>query len=84
MRLAFTLNPNTPLPAHTRTHLSIIGTPFYLMHYVPGRVLKDPALPGMGPRERGQVYREMARVLAAIHTVDVERTGLTDFGKHGA
>ena len=53
------------------------------MRYVPGRVPKDPALPGMEPGERGQVYREMARVLAAIHTVDVERAGLTDFGKHG-
>ncbi len=62
---------------------SIIGTPFYLMRYIPGRVLKDPSLPQQTPRERGQVYSEMVRVLAAIHSVDVGKANLDDFGKHG-
>ena len=62
---------------------SIIGTPFYLMSYVRGRVLKDPSLPNLNSQERRAVYSEMCKVLAAIHGVDVERAKLTDFGKHG-
>ena len=62
---------------------SVIGTPFYLMRYVNGRVIKDPALPGVEPAERQEIYSAMCDVLAAIHSVDVEKAGLQDFGKHG-
>ena len=62
---------------------SLLGTPFYLMDFVPGRMLMDPALPGMAPAEREAHYREMARVIAALHAVDVEAVGLTTYGKSG-
>ena len=62
---------------------SLLGTPFYLMDFVPGRMLMDPALPGMAPTEREAHYREMARVIAALHAVDVEAVGLTTYGKPG-
>ena len=62
---------------------SLLGTPFYLMDFVPGRMLMDPALPGMAPAERDAHYREMARVIAALHAVDVEVVGLTTYGKPG-
>jgi acyl-CoA dehydrogenase family protein 10 len=62
---------------------SVIGTPFYLMRYVPGQVLKNPALPGHHPHQREVIYKEMVRVLASIHAVDIERAGLSDFGRHG-
>jgi aminoglycoside phosphotransferase (APT) family kinase protein len=48
----------------------VIGTPFYIMAYVPGRVLTDPRLPGAAPEERAAIYDAMNEVLARLHTVD--------------
>ncbi|WP_144107334.1 phosphotransferase family protein [Paraburkholderia sp. BCC1886] len=62
---------------------SIVGTPFYLMEYVDGRVLVDQSLPGMTPVERREIYLEMNRVMAALHDVDIVASGLADFGKSG-
>lgn len=62
---------------------SVIGTPFYLMEYVRGRIFWNAQLPELGREERGAVYDELGRVLAAIHSVDVDAVGLTDYGKHG-
>ena len=62
---------------------AVIGTPFYLMQYVEGRVLWDPTLPGMTPPERGAHYDELNRVLATLHRVDYAAVGLADFGKSG-
>jgi aminoglycoside phosphotransferase (APT) family kinase protein len=63
------------------TDESIIGTAFYLMDYVEGRVLSNVALPECGATDRTRIYDDMARVLAAIHAVDWRATGLSDFGK---
>lgn len=60
---------------------SIIGSAFYVMDYVEGRVLWDPALPGMTPQERGAIFAEMNRVIAAIHLVDYTALGLADYGR---
>ena len=62
---------------------SVIGTPFYVMEYVAGRVLWDPTLPGMLPRERAAIYEDVNRVVAALHRVDVRAVGLEDFGRPG-
>lgn len=62
---------------------SVIGRAFYVMEHVSGRVLWDQALPGMVPAERGAIYNEMNRVMAALHTVDVQATGLAGYGKPG-
>ncbi len=62
---------------------SVIGRAFYVMEFVPGRVLWDQALPGMTPIERSAIYDEMNRVIAALHTVDPAARGLADFGKPG-
>lgn len=62
---------------------SVIGTPFYLMEWLEGRVLVDQSLPGMPPGERAAVYAEMNRVIAALHAVDPASVGLADFGKPG-
>ncbi|MCC5859691.1 MAG: phosphotransferase [Ectothiorhodospiraceae bacterium] len=61
----------------------IIGSVFYVMEFVEGRIFWNGALPDATPEERGAMYREMARVLAAIHSVDLERTGLSGFGRPG-
>ena len=62
---------------------SIIGRAFYIMEFKAGRVLWDQSLPGMTPQQRGAIYDEMNRVMAALHTVDVTRQGLADYGKSG-
>ena len=62
---------------------SVLGTPFYLMEHVEGRIFKDSTLPGMSPDERRQVYAAMVEVLAKIHRVDFEAAGLGDFAKQG-
>jgi aminoglycoside phosphotransferase (APT) family kinase protein len=62
---------------------SVIGRAFYLMDFVAGRVLWDPALPGMTPAQRAEIYDEMNRVIAALHGVDVAAAGLADYGKSG-
>jgi len=72
-----------PVP---RVHLlcrdpGVIGTMFYIMDYVPGRVFLDRRLPGCAPAERRAMYDDMNRVLAALHQVDWRARGLTDFGR---
>jgi aminoglycoside phosphotransferase (APT) family kinase protein len=61
----------------------VLGTPFYLMEHVDGRVLWDPTLPGMPPAARAAHYDELNRVIAALHGVDVTAAGLGDFGRAG-
>jgi aminoglycoside phosphotransferase (APT) family kinase protein len=62
---------------------SVIGTAFYVMDYVEGRVLWDQSLPGMSRGERAAIYDEMNRVIAALHQVDYNAIGLGDYGKPG-
>jgi aminoglycoside phosphotransferase (APT) family kinase protein len=61
----------------------VIGTAFFLMDYVEGRVLWDPTLPELTPAQRTAHYREMNRVIAALHRVDPAAVGLADYGKPG-
>ena len=62
---------------------SVIGRAFYVMEHVEGRIFWNPTLPELGPTERGEIYDEMNRVLAALHAVDPQAAGLSDFGKAG-
>jgi aminoglycoside phosphotransferase (APT) family kinase protein len=62
---------------------SIIGRAFYVMEFVQGRVLWDQSLPGLHNAERHAIYSEMNRVIAALHSVNVEKQGLGSFGKPG-
>ncbi|GAB4166876.1 MAG: phosphotransferase [Rhodocyclaceae bacterium] len=62
---------------------SVIGTAFYLMEYVEGRIFWDPSLPGLASCERAAVFDEMNRVIATLHRLDPERLGLSDFGRPG-
>lgn len=61
----------------------VIGSAFYIMDEVVGRNFDDPRLPDLSVEERGACMDEMNRVLAAIHEVDIEATGLSDFGPTG-
>jgi aminoglycoside phosphotransferase (APT) family kinase protein len=62
---------------------SVIGTAFYVMDCVEGRVLWDPALPGLSNAERGAIFADMNRVIAALHKVDYAKVGLAEFGRPG-
>ncbi|HEU5193429.1 MAG TPA: phosphotransferase [Methylomirabilota bacterium] len=63
---------------------SVIGTAFFVMDCVHGRVFADPALPGMSPSERTAMYDSMNDVLARLHTVDYAAIGLGDYGRPGS
>lgn len=62
---------------------SVIGRAFYVMECVDGRVLWDQSLPGMDRAQRGAIYDEMNRVIAALHTVKPLQIGLDGYGKPG-
>lgn len=62
---------------------SVIGRAFYLMQHVDGRILWEQSLPNATIAERSAIYDEMNRVIARLHTVDIERAGLADYGKAG-
>lgn len=62
---------------------AVIGSAFYLMDHVAGRIFWDPALPGLANAERAALYDELNRVMAALHRVDPAAVGLGDYGKPG-
>lgn len=61
----------------------VIGTPFYAMEFVEGRIFWDPALPGLEAATRRAMYDDMNRVVAALHGVDFTALGLADYGRPG-
>ncbi|HUI62075.1 MAG TPA: phosphotransferase family protein [Steroidobacteraceae bacterium] len=63
---------------------AVIGTPFYVMEYVDGRVIQDNTLPSLDRSGRAAVYDELNRVIAALHCIEPAEVGLADFGKAGA
>ena len=74
-----------PVP---RMHLlcedeTIIGTPFFVMEHVEGRILEDMTLPDMSPAQRRAIYLDMIRVLAKLHSVDYGALDLENYGKPG-
>lgn len=63
---------------------NVIGSMFYVMEFLEGRILWDPALPeAKDNAERAAVYDAMNQTMAALHNVDVQAAGLTDYGKPG-
>jgi aminoglycoside phosphotransferase (APT) family kinase protein len=63
---------------------AVIGTIFYVMDWVPGRIMVDPLLPGCTPSERTAIYDSMSDVLSRLHRQDWKPLGLSDFGKPGS
>ena len=84
-RVMTALSGRVPVPP---THLmchddQVIGTPFFVMGCVDGRVFRQPHLPGVSAADRAAMYEDMAEVLARLHGVDVAAVGLGDYGKPG-
>ncbi|HEX2592424.1 MAG TPA: phosphotransferase family protein [Rhizomicrobium sp.] len=77
----------TDVPVPRMRHLcnddSIIGTAFYVMDYLEGRIFRDATLPDLTPAERTAVYDELNATLAKLHKVDYLAVGLEGFGKPG-
>ncbi len=62
----------------------IIGTPFYIMERMHGRVFWSPTLPEVAKQERRGIYLGLIDALARLHTVDYKAVGLADYGKPGS
>lgn len=77
----------TPVPVPTMRILceddAIIGSMFYVMDYVDGRIFWNAALPEQSVTERAAIYDAMNQVLADLHSVDPAAVGLSDYGKPG-
>jgi|SRR5208282_85290 len=76
-------NTDVPVP---RAHLlcedpNIIGTAFFMMDYVPGRIILEPILPGMSREQRAAIYDSINDTLARLHKVDFRAVGLGDYGR---
>ncbi|KAL6526505.1 putative acyl-CoA dehydrogenase ibr3 [Orobanche gracilis] len=63
------------------TDSSVIGTAFYIMEYLEGRIYIYSLLPDVEPRRRSAIYRATAKALASLHSVDVDAIGLRSYGK---
>ncbi|MFI4941137.1 MAG: phosphotransferase [Burkholderiales bacterium] len=78
---------DTGVPVARAYHLcedpEVIGSMFYVMSFVQGRIFWDPALPELPREQRAPLYSEMIRVLATLHNVDVNAVGLGDYGRPG-
>ncbi len=61
----------------------VVGTPFFMMEFLDGIVHWDLLLPNMTNQQRTEIYAEKNRVLAALHSVDFNKVGLSSFGKPG-
>jgi aminoglycoside phosphotransferase (APT) family kinase protein len=59
----------------------VIGTAFYIMDFVPGRVIWEPHVPGVAGEERAAIFEALNATIAALHEVDYAAAGLADFGR---
>jgi len=78
---------NTSVPVPKAIHLcedpSVIGSEFFIMSYVAGRTFWNPSLPELNISQRKTTYDEINKTLAAIHSVNPDDVGLSDYGKPG-
>ncbi|QQD16899.1 phosphotransferase [Spongiibacter nanhainus] len=78
---------DTPVPVPAMRVLcdddSIIGSMFYVMDFLDGRIFWDASLPEQSAEERSAIYDNMNKVLADLHNVDVDAVGLSDYGRPG-
>nr|WP_210341783.1 phosphotransferase family protein [Rhizobium setariae] len=85
-RVLSALHPtNVPVPRPILLHedTDLLGTPFYLMERVEGRVFSDCALPELPREARNEIYSGMADALAKLHALRPDHVGLGDFGRPG-
>jgi len=83
--LAALSGSDVPVPRvyHLCEDRDVIGSMFYIMEYCDGRILWDPTIPSVDKKQRTAIFDEMNRVLVALHQVNIDEVGLSDFGKPG-
>ena len=70
-----------PEPLLYCSDVSVIGTEFYVMQHVQGRIFRDASLPEVGPAERSALYLAMIETLAQLHSFDLRSLGLQGYGR---
>ena len=77
----------TDVPVPRAYHLcadrEVLGSMFYVMSFEQGRIFWDPALPDVSASQRAECYEAMLRTMAALHDVNVDAAGLSDYGRGG-
>jgi aminoglycoside phosphotransferase (APT) family kinase protein len=66
---------------HYATDVSIIGTEFYVMEYLQGRVFSDVAMAELTPPERGRLQTQLFDTIGTLHAADYTQLGLAGYGK---
>jgi aminoglycoside phosphotransferase (APT) family kinase protein len=76
---------NVPVakPYHLCKDDTIIGSMFYLMEFIDGDIFWDPSFPDFSPTQRGNYYDAILQTMAALHSINIETVGLSDYGKPG-
>lgn len=76
---------DVPVPQayHYHEDASLLGTPFYLMEWLEGRVFTEYATPGLTPAQRSELYASMCETMAKVHRLDFRAAGLGDYGREG-
>jgi aminoglycoside phosphotransferase (APT) family kinase protein len=72
-----------PEPLHYCAQRDVLGTPFYLMEWLDGRIFLEYSAPGISRTERAELFDAMAATMATIHQLDVAAVGLSDYGRPG-
>ncbi|KAM9712832.1 acyl-CoA dehydrogenase family member 11 [Menidia menidia] len=80
-RALFSAGFPVPQPLLHCTDVEVIGTEFYVMEHVRGRIFRDVRLPGVSPAERAALYVAAVEVLARMHSLDLASLGLEGFGR---
>lgn len=70
-------------PYHLCKDDSVIGSMFYVMEYIDGDIFWDPSFPDASVEQRGKYYDAILQTMAALHSVDIEAAGISDYGKPG-
>lgn len=60
---------------------AVIGTPFYIMEFLDGRIFEDPVIPNVLPDHRRAIWADAVRTIAKLHRIDPRSVGLENFGK---
>ena len=76
---------DVPVPEalHYHDDTRVLGTPFYLMEWLNGRVIDTYAAPVLSRAERPAAYRSMCETMARLHRIDIDAVGLSDYGRSG-
>ena len=61
---------------------AVVGTPFYIMEFLDGRIFEDPSFPGVTARERNDMWHDAIRTIAKMHSVDPDSVNLSNYGRH--